>query len=64
MIVKAEKPIRKTLFARNAQPERDLQCARIIAADPVRYAGIQTVWANRILKFKETNTNGTTKAGN
>ena len=49
MIVKAEKPSRKTLFARNAQPERDLQCARIIAADPVRYAGIQTVWAGIVL---------------
>ena len=49
MIVKAEKPSRKTLFARNAQPERDLQCARIIAADPVRYAGIQTVWAGIVI---------------
>ena len=49
MIVKAEKPSRKTLLARNAQPERDLQCARILAADPGRYAGIQTVWARSVL---------------
>ena len=49
MIVKAEKPSQKTLFARNAQPERDLVCARIIAADPVRYAGIQMVWAGIVL---------------
>ena len=53
MIVKAEKPSQKTLFARNAQPERDLVCARIIAADPVRYAGIQTVWARIVLAKRQ-----------
>ena len=37
----------KKLF--KSYEQENLAAARIIAADPVRYAGIQTVWAGIVL---------------
>jgi hypothetical protein len=33
--------------------EQNVRLARIIAADPVRYAGIQTVWARLVLAKRQ-----------
>ena len=44
---------KKLLFDRNAQPERDRLCARIIVSDPVRYPGLMQEWASKVLA-KET----------
>ena len=48
------RPPKPRVYAGKDDDARNLEAARIYAADPERYAGAMMLWAERVLKREQT----------